>query len=80
MRDAIANIQYNPSGTSRRVEAENRWNGEIKSRSTNGFKENLRNMISILFRIEGGFCNENGVFISFGVEALLRVDVLSRRA
>ena len=50
----ITRVQHDASGTARGVEGEHGLNGDVHGRSVEGLKHDLRHLLAVCLRVEGG--------------------------
>lgn len=73
MSDPVSRIKHDTSRTSRSVEGEDGLNGDVEGGGVEGFKHDLRHLLSVHFGVERRFGEEDGVL--FGRDSELVVEL-----
>ena len=61
--NTISRIHHDTSGTSRGVQSEHSLDGNIHGRGVERLEHNLCHLFSVSFRVKGGLCQEDWVFL-----------------
>jgi len=63
VRDAVAGVEDDTGGTTRGVEGQDGLDGDVHGGGVEGFEHDLRHLLPVGFRVEGGFRKEDGMLL-----------------
>merc|ERR1719391_1285804 len=71
MGDTVARVHDDTSGTSGSIEGEDSLDGNIHSGHVKGLKHDLGHLLTVSFGVEGGFSQEDGLFLRGNTELIV---------